>query len=999
MDNFSETLEGHGASLNKLLLFDQDSPDLLPYATLKDAIYHRDSDIDALRGVYEWQENPLIFLIDGDQLKGEEHFRAIRRMVAMRGDTPYLGVVRPGQLTVHRLTLDEASPTQSQVKIDLEQPRFVFSYLINQRPGIKTGKQTWISDVVLKLLQDSIRSLAATGLTNEEGISIAGRALFTRFLADRELSLPPGTNDPTQLFDDPETAKNTSIWLDETFNGDFLPLHPNIFERLKPEAFRTLGNILRRAPGGQLHLDWKEDWAHLDFAHIPVGVLSQAYEQYMRTHDKGRQRKEGSYYTPRSIVELMVSGAFHGLRREGKAHLAKVLDPAVGAGVFLISTFRHLVAERWKHDKKRPDTETLRKILYEQIRGFDVNEEALRFAALGLYLISIELDPNPEPVEKLRFENLRGKVLFKFAGGNLNRPLGSLGPEVSNEHLGRYDLVIGNPPWTTGTKLPQWEEVRWIVSRIAKNRLPEKIAPPPLPNEGLDLPFLWRAMEWARKGGQISMLLHARFLFQQGEGTPEAREAVFQALDVKGIFNGTELCETKVWPGINAPFCILFAKNQNSFPGSGFRFATPHIEVALNDSGSFRLDALNAQKITLQDIINLPEILKILFRGTQLDLEIFQRFLLRRKNSLKNYWKSLFGEFRGRPCQSSTGYQRIRGSSRIRKSSNDNQPGVSADYLLDLPEITQEAMECISINHSKLKKFSQKRIHDPRPRSLFKGPLLLVHQSRTSEAGRIRVAISDEDIVYNETYFGYSSSGHEEAGLLVRYIALIIGSKPAYWYALMSSGKFGFERRVIEKITIDKMPIIPIEDLKSNSKNQIMDFFDDLTQEESEENWQKVDAWIAEIFGLNQRDLQTISDTLEYNLPFSQNKKKAQASTDLNKNLEFCQFLESELSPLAQREKNYISINIINELPRSSPWKLLRLETRHTFTEVLDDWSEILRIADEIGTTEVILPDKNGLWIARLNQARYWSQSQARLLARRIIWEHKDTLFRRSNVA
>ena len=86
---------------------------------------------------------------------------------------------------------------------------------------------------------------------------------------------------------------------------------------------------------------------------------------------------------------MLVRGAFHALRRDGLAHEARVLDAAAGAGVFLITAFRELVAERWRHEHMRPDTKTLRNILYRQITGFDINESALRFAALGLYLASI----------------------------------------------------------------------------------------------------------------------------------------------------------------------------------------------------------------------------------------------------------------------------------------------------------------------------------------------------------------------------------------------------------------------------------------------------------------------------------------------------------------------------------------------------------------------------------------------------------------------------------
>jgi hypothetical protein len=53
-----------------------------------------------------------------------------------------------------------------------------------------------------------------------------------------------------------------------------------------------------------------------------------------------------------------------------------------------------------------------------------------------------------------------------------------------------------------------------------------------------------------------------------------------------------------------------------------------------------------------------------------------------------------------------------------------------------------------------------------------------------------------------------------------------------------------------------------------------------------------------------------------------------------------------------------------------------------------------LRIADQLAATEVIHPATatGCLWLARLNQARYWSNSQAKLAARRITWEHVDFL-------
>src|SRR3546814_1170470 len=116
------------------------------------------------------------------------------------------------------------------------------------------------------------------------------------------------------------------------------------------------------------------------------------------------------YTTLFRSADLLVRASFRALERDGASADARILDPAAGAGVFLLTAFRELVAARWRADGQRPDTQRLRGILYDQITGFDINEAALRFAALALYLISIELDPDPQPVDKLRFEEDRGKV-------------------------------------------------------------------------------------------------------------------------------------------------------------------------------------------------------------------------------------------------------------------------------------------------------------------------------------------------------------------------------------------------------------------------------------------------------------------------------------------------------------------------------------------------------------------------------------------------------------
>lgn len=98
--DFVEVLRKYGADEAALRLLDVDAPALLPYATLLSARNGGDEDLQAVGGIYEWQGTPLVFLVAADLLgEDETRLQRIRRVLAMRGDAPYLGVVGSGRST------------------------------------------------------------------------------------------------------------------------------------------------------------------------------------------------------------------------------------------------------------------------------------------------------------------------------------------------------------------------------------------------------------------------------------------------------------------------------------------------------------------------------------------------------------------------------------------------------------------------------------------------------------------------------------------------------------------------------------------------------------------------------------------------------------------------------------------------------------------------------------------------------------------------------------
>ena len=996
-------LEEFGAEPMAVRLLDDETPELLPYATLTTARRKADDELGVVEAVYEWQGAPLLFLIDESRARDRD-LQRIRLLLAMRGDAPYLGVVAPGSLRVYGIALDRKPLRQAQVGHwgdGAGARNTVFAQLANERPQAGINNRTWISDIVLRLLNGSMSRIIRLDAPHEDAVSLVGRALFTRFLGDRGL-LPEHMAAPetaATLFDTPHAAEATSEWLDDTFNGDLLPLSPGIFQTLPAEGYRALGDVLRRAPDGQLMLGWQEQWGHLDFAHIPVGVLSQACEYYQRKHVPTTQRREGGYFTPRPIAELMVRAAFRALGRRGAARSAKVLDPAVGAGIFLLTAFRELVAERWAADGERPDTDVLREILYQQLVGFDINEGALRYAALGLYLLAIELDPNPRPVDKLGFDDLRGTVLHQLKGPEEkeDEALGSLGPRIGDEHRGRYDLVVGNPPWASGTKLPEWQRVLDTTARISSER-PITNTAPPLPNEVLDLPFVWRALEWAKPDGQIAFALHARLLFAQGEGMPAARQALFEALDVTSVVNGTELRQTMVWPQVRAPFCLLFGTNRKPGVDAGFRVVSPRIEGPLNKAGGMRIDADNAELVGSRQLADTPEILKVLFRGTKADLGVLQRIRAKDFQTLEEFWEGRFGTYRGHLRGSGNGYQRLRPTSGVSLREGDRQRGVDASYLHGRRQITEGPFASVLLDSSSLELFAEARFHRRRSIELFAGPQAIFHESPAKSTGRISVAVSDEGVVFNQSFHGYCAGNDADAALLVRYLALVLGSKLTMWFALVTSGRFGVERDVVEKIALDRLPLPSFDGLAPVQRDEIRRLVEAL--DTGAASWEQVDAWVAHLYGLGERDLQVVSDTLEFNLPFPDNRRKAQVPPGGAERKRFCEALRDELRPWCERFGSRLNIYQVRA-PALSPWYAIAVRAgggRAEGTIPDDDWTGLLKAADATSATEILVEDgSDGLLIGRLAQRRYWSITQARLLAQRIAWSHVGLLKRRTD--
>ncbi|MBU6429486.1 MAG: N-6 DNA methylase, partial [Cyanobacteria bacterium REEB65] len=132
-------------------------------------------------------------------------------------------------------------------------------------------------------------------------------------------------------------------------------------------------------------------------------------DESRRAHDRAERRRQGAFYTPIELARLTVRKALDPLclgKPVGEIARLRLLDPAVGSGVFMLAALEYLL------DRGLPP-----RLASSCLAGHDTDSEAIAVARRALSLCS---DEQPEL-----------------------RVCDSL--ELPSEP--QYAAIIGNPPW------------------------------------------------------------------------------------------------------------------------------------------------------------------------------------------------------------------------------------------------------------------------------------------------------------------------------------------------------------------------------------------------------------------------------------------------------------------------------------------------------------------------------------------------------------------------
>ncbi len=152
-------------------------------------------------------------------------------------------------------------------------------------------------------------------------------------------------------------------------------------------------------------------------------ILGQSYEYLIKKFADLTNKKAGEFYTPRSVVRLMVKILDP---KEGES----IYDPACGTGGMLMEAIHHV---RENHGDDRT--------LWGRLFGQEKNLTTSAIARMNLFL------HGASDFQVVRGDTLRQPAFF------------------SGDNLATFDCVIANPPFS----LKKWGEEVWTSDPYGRN--------------------------------------------------------------------------------------------------------------------------------------------------------------------------------------------------------------------------------------------------------------------------------------------------------------------------------------------------------------------------------------------------------------------------------------------------------------------------------------------------------------------------------------------------
>ena len=194
------------------------------------------------------------------------------------------------------------------------------------------------------------------------------------------------------------------------YNGSLF--NPDRYPELEEWNFRN-ESILSSLQSLTRIQDEENNWSYINYASIEIRHIGTIYEKLLEFHPEkvgkeiqiftheGKKEAEGTYYTPKFIVDNIVENALGQIvdkivskiksppEQIEKILQLKILDPAMGSGHFLVGAANYLAKRILEIDSDKSEKNFInrkREIVRRCLYGLDINLLAVELAKMSLWL-------------------------------------------------------------------------------------------------------------------------------------------------------------------------------------------------------------------------------------------------------------------------------------------------------------------------------------------------------------------------------------------------------------------------------------------------------------------------------------------------------------------------------------------------------------------------------------------------------------------------------------
>ncbi len=211
------------------------------------------------------------------------------------------------------------------------------------------------------------------------------------------------------------------------------------------------------------------------------GFLKAVYEDFYKAYNPAAADRLGVVYTPNEVVDFMIRGTDHLLRKHFGRGLAddnvQILDPATGTGTFITNLIEYLPADRLEHKYRNEMHANEVAILPYYIANLNI--EYTYKEKTGQYLEF----PNlcfVDTLDNMDWQGSTGGAVTRQSGFNLGGLSVDNWMRIQEQNEKTISVIIGNPPYNANQQNEndnnKNREYPAIDSRISETYIKESTA-------------------------------------------------------------------------------------------------------------------------------------------------------------------------------------------------------------------------------------------------------------------------------------------------------------------------------------------------------------------------------------------------------------------------------------------------------------------------------------------------------------------------------------------